>query len=76
MVKNGPKSGARLMVGLGGSLDVFAGVAERAPERFQKLGLEWLYRLFKEPSRIGRMSRLPLVLWYAMCTRLKNGKTN
>lgn len=74
MVRNGPKSGARLMVGLGGSLDVFAGVAERAPEGFQKLGLEWLYRLFKEPRRIGRMSRLPLVLWYAMCARLKNGR--
>ena len=47
------------MAGLGGSLDVFAGVVERAPEAWQKLGLEWLYRLKKEPGRIKRMSNLP-----------------
>lgn len=48
-----------LMAGLGGSLDVFAGTVKRAPEAWQKLGLEWLYRLLKEPSRIGRMMVLP-----------------
>jgi len=48
-----------LMAGLGGSLDVFAGVVERAPERWQKLGLEWLYRLKEDPSRAKRMSNLP-----------------
>ena len=70
MVRNGPAAGARLMVGLGGSLDVFAGVVERAPEGFQKLGLEWLYRLAKEPKRAGRMAKLPLVLVYALGERL------
>ena len=70
MVKNGPASGAHLMVGLGGSLDVFAGVVERAPEAFQKLGMEWLYRLMKEPKRIGRMAKLPLVLVYALGSRI------
>ena len=50
---------AKVCMGIGGSLDVFAGVAERAPESFQKLGLEWLYRLLKQPSRIGRMMDLP-----------------
>lgn len=48
-----------LMAGLGGSLDVFAGITERAPERWQKLGLEWLYRLKEDPSRAGRMMNLP-----------------
>lgn len=70
MAKNGPASGAHLMVGLGGSLDVFAGVVERAPEGFQKLGMEWLYRLMKEPKRIGRMAKLPLVLVYALGSRI------
>ena len=59
MQTNAPKLRVGLMAGLGGSLDVFAGVTERAPEAWQKLGLEWLYRLLKEPSRAKRMSNLP-----------------
>ena len=74
MVKNGPATGARLMAGLGGSLDVFAGVVERAPESWQRLGLEWLYRLTREPTRIGRMARLPLFLVSAVGERGKAGK--
>ena len=70
MEKNGPQTGARLTVGLGGCLDVFAGTVQRAPEGWQKAGLEWLYRLIKEPSRIGRMSRLPLILVDALGARL------
>ena len=49
----------RVAMGIGGSLDVFAGRAERAPEFFCKTGLEWFYRLCKEPWRIGRMMELP-----------------
>ena len=71
MVEHGPATGAHLMVGLGGSLDVFAGMVERAPEGFQRLGLEWLYRLAKEPKRIGRMAKLPLVLVQAAGARLR-----
>ena len=70
MAQHGPDTGAHLMVGLGGSLDVFAGVVERAPAGFQRLGLEWLYRLIKQPSRIGRMAKLPLVLWDAAVARM------
>ena len=68
---HGAAAGARLFIGLGGALDVFAGNVERAPEGFQKLGLEWFYRLIKEPSRIGRMSKLPLFLCSAVGARLK-----
>ena len=70
MAAYGPSTGARLAIGLGGALDVFAGVVERAPERWQKLGLEWLYRLKQEPGRIGRMARLPLFLVGAAGRRL------
>lgn len=73
MAKNGSASGAHLMVGLGGSLDVFAGTVKRAPERWQRLGLEWLYRLGKEPKRIGRMAKLPLFLLQAVGARLSPG---
>ena len=62
MAKNGPATGARLLCGLGGSLDVFAGTVERAPKFFCDQGLEWFYRLCKEPKRIGRMMKLPLFL--------------
>ena len=62
MARWGKHTGARLAVGLGGALDVFAGRVERAPESWRRLGLEWAYRLKKEPQRAGRMARLPLVL--------------
>lgn len=62
MHKNRSTLKASLLVGLGGSLDVFAGEASRAPEWMIRLGLEWFYRLVKEPKRIGRMAKLPLFL--------------
>jgi len=64
MKKNGEATGAHLLVGLGGCLDVFSGEVQRAPEAFQKLGLEWLHRLAKHPERIGRMMKLPLFLFH------------
>lgn len=62
MARNGAETGGKLLCGLGGSLDVFAGVAERAPKFWTEHGLEWFYRLCKEPKRIGRMMKLPLFL--------------
>ncbi|MBR6748757.1 MAG: WecB/TagA/CpsF family glycosyltransferase [Clostridia bacterium] len=64
-----------LMLGLGGSLDVFAGVVNRAPEIYQKLGMEWFYRLCQEPKRIKRMAKLPLFLLIAVKERLLHGKS-
>lgn len=50
-----------LFIGVGGSFDVWAGVVERAPEIYQKLCLEWLYRTVKEPKRFKRIfPTLPL----------------
>ena len=60
MREHGPATGARLMAGLGGSLDVFAAWWSGPPESWQKMGLEWLYRLMKEPSRIGRRPAAPV----------------
>lgn len=62
-----------LCCGLGGSLDVFAGTVQRAPEIFIKLGLEWFYRLLKEPRRIGRMMKLPKFLLLVIRERLRGG---
>ncbi|WP_119327069.1 WecB/TagA/CpsF family glycosyltransferase [Companilactobacillus musae] len=48
-----------IWIGVGGSFDVFSGTKKRAPKIVQKLNLEWLYRLVKEPTRIGRMTAIP-----------------
>ena len=44
-----------LMIGIGGSFDVWAGNVKRAPKIWQKLGLEWLYRTIKQPERFKRI---------------------
>ncbi len=50
-----------LMVGVGGSFDVWSGTVERAPEIYQKFGIEWLYRTVKQPERFKRIfPTLPL----------------
>lgn len=52
-----------LMVGIGGSLDVWSGFVKRAPKIYQVLGLEWLYRTITQPSRFKRIfPTLPLFL--------------
>lgn len=52
-----------LMVGIGGSLDVWSGSVKRAPKVFQILGLEWFYRTITQPSRIKRIfPTLPLFI--------------
>ena len=62
MAKHGAQTGAHLLCGLGGSLDVFAGVVERAPKFWCDHDLEWFYRLCRDPRRLGRMMKLPLFL--------------
>ena len=74
MQRNAPRLRVGLMAGLGGSLDVFAGNVKRAPKFFQKLGLEWFYRLIKEPKRIGRMMKLPKFLFAAIGCKLRGKK--
>ena len=58
-----------VMIGVGGLLDVFAGDIPRAPEAWQRLGLEWLYRLLCEPRRFKRVIRLPKILLLALRER-------
>ena len=55
----GRLSNVNLCMGVGGALDVFAGVVKRAPDIFIKLTLEWFYRFCKNPSRLGRFAALP-----------------
>ncbi len=64
--EHGPRLGVPLVMGVGGAIDVVAGVTRRAPVLWQRLGLEWLYRLLQEPRRMFAPLRayehaLPLV---------------
>ncbi len=52
--KWGKSTGANVVHGVGGSFDVLAGRTRRAPAWCQDLGLEWLYRAWQEPARLGR----------------------
>lgn len=52
-------AGVRICIGVGGSFDVYAGTVERAPMWVQRLHFEWLYRLYKQPSRWRRALALP-----------------
>ncbi len=57
--KNKHKLNAKICIGVGGTFDGLAGKAKRAPAFFREHGLEWLYRLYKEPWRFIRMMDLP-----------------
>ena len=75
MERHAGLEGLGLMIGVGGCLDVFAGTVRRAPAAWQRLGLEWLWRLLREPRRLGRMARLPGVLLLALGERRKKTGT-
>lgn len=61
--KYGEQFNVKIAVGVGGSFDVLAGLVKRAPLKWQKLGLEWLWRLCLEPSRWRRVMALPKFKW-------------
>jgi N-acetylglucosaminyldiphosphoundecaprenol N-acetyl-beta-D-mannosaminyltransferase len=60
----------KICMGVGGSLDVIAGKVPRAPVIFQKLGLEWLFRLLREPSRVKRQLVIPRFVFALIKERL------
>ncbi|SDZ36597.1 N-acetylglucosaminyldiphosphoundecaprenol N-acetyl-beta-D-mannosaminyltransferase [Proteiniborus ethanoligenes] len=57
--ENKEKLNCKVIIGNGGTVDIIAGTVKRAPEVYQRLGLEWLYRLLKDPRRIKRQIVLP-----------------
>ncbi len=61
-----------IFVGVGGSLDVISGSKKRAPKLFIKLHAEWLYRLIKEPKRIGRFYQNNIKFMFKIMKMKKN----
>ena len=66
------KVGATLMMGVGGSFDVISGKVKRAPLIWQKLHLEWLYRLLATPSRWKRQLAIPRFVWTVLSEKWKS----
>lgn len=62
---------SHIFMGVGGSFDVIAGKAKRAPEWMIKSGLEWLYRVYREPFRIKRLSQIPKFIIKAVLKKNK-----
>ncbi|MEM7130062.1 MAG: WecB/TagA/CpsF family glycosyltransferase [Chloroflexota bacterium] len=60
----------RVAIGVGGAFDFVAGVVPRAPQWMRQSGLEWFYRLLCQPSRIGRMMKLPVFIGLVLRQRL------
>lgn len=67
------RTGARAGIGVGGTLDVFAGRARLAPPWMRRMGVEWLYRMLREPRRWRTVAALPGVLARAAAERLRRG---
>lgn len=68
---NMEKYNVPLSMGVGGSFDVICGNIKRAPDFMCKMGLEWFYRLIKEPSRYKRMMALPVFLFKVIFNGVK-----
>lgn len=72
--ENKEKLSGKALLGIGGSMDVFAGAVKRAPDIFIKLNLEWFYRLLKQPKRFFRMLALPKFILSVFASKFKKKK--
>lgn len=58
----------KLAIGVGGTFDFIAGILPRAPEWMRKMGLEWLFRVYQQPKRIGRIINAVFVFPFRIIT--------
>ena len=66
------ETGCGAGIGVGGSFDVLAGKVQRAPLLWRRFGIEWLYRLVREPHRWRRQLALPKFVWLLACEGLRS----
>ena len=74
IARNAPRLNVRVAMGVGGTFDYLAGDAPMAPDWMRDAGLEWLYRLIKQPWRARRQLRLPAFV-LAVLLRGRRGAT-
>lgn len=70
IAENLPRLSVRVAVAEGGSLSFIAGTTRRAPRWMRRAGLEWLFRLLRQPSRLRRQLALPVFVWLVLRQRL------
>lgn len=71
IAKHRERLAVKMAMGVGGAYDYITGTVPRAPGWLRRLGLEWLYRLIRQPWRWRRMLRLPVFLWLILRYRSK-----
>jgi N-acetylglucosaminyldiphosphoundecaprenol N-acetyl-beta-D-mannosaminyltransferase len=71
--EHGSGLGAAVVLGVGGSIDVLAGTVKRAPAAFQRMHLEWLYRLAQEPRRLFARNLVSVTFWRMAIARRLSG---
>ncbi|MGI6129851.1 MAG: WecB/TagA/CpsF family glycosyltransferase [bacterium] len=75
LVKHRRQLPVKIAIGVGGSLDVLAGQVKRAPAFWQRLGLEWLYRILTQPKRLKRAWQLPRFVWMVLSPKSRHDNT-
>ncbi|MDO4585856.1 MAG: WecB/TagA/CpsF family glycosyltransferase [Planctomycetia bacterium] len=71
MNEYGPKLNVGACMGIGGTLDTIVGTVKRAPDFYQKIHLEWFYRLAKQPSRFWRQRRVFFFGFAVLAAKIK-----
>jgi N-acetylglucosaminyldiphosphoundecaprenol N-acetyl-beta-D-mannosaminyltransferase len=71
IARNIERTGVAVALGIGGSLDFIVGTQKRAPRWMQRAGIEWLYRLVREPWRWRRQLALPRFVWQVLIVNRK-----
>ena len=71
IAENLPQLNVKIAVAEGGSLTFLSGVVGRAPRWMSRSGLEWLYRLLRQPGRLRRQLALPVFVWLVFRERLR-----
>ena len=74
IAENLPRLDVKVAVAEGGSFTFISGAISRAPRWMRRSGLEWLYRLARQPSRLHRQMALPVFVWLVFRERLRRAK--
>ncbi|MBI3741619.1 MAG: WecB/TagA/CpsF family glycosyltransferase [Chloroflexi bacterium] len=70
IARNQSRLNVKIAMGVGGTFDTLAGIVPRAPLWMQRAGIEWLFRLMREPRRFKRQLAIPYFMWLVIKSRV------